>query len=231
MKKYLLLVLFISAISKCGTAQFIDNYGLNIGASYSNQLWDYKRINVENPGEEYKPGLLIFLSAEKKLNKIFSIRPEIGYIQKGFKDNTELRFSDGTSAGANNGNLVLHDLALNVGLKFTPFNIKWTPYALIGLCGDYMLSYKDVVIIEENTGLEFRMYEPVVDKFNKATLGGLLGIGFEINDLLYFEIEYNPAITSNLNDDGLEIKDNCWGAKFGFNINQLRAIPLFIKGD
>ena len=117
MKKSLMIVALLLLISRFGSAQLIDKYGFNIGMTYSNQFWDYKLISIDNPNKDYKLGLAVFLSAEKKISKVFSLRPEIGYIQKGFKNNVEMTSSDGTSAGVNKKNVIFHDLGLNFGLK------------------------------------------------------------------------------------------------------------------
>lgn len=223
MKQKLLIIAFLLLLTKYGSAQIIDKYGFNLGLSYSNQLWDYKIISIDNPNKDYKPGLAVFLSAEKKISKVFSIRPEIGYIQKGFKNNVEMISSDGTSAGVDKENVIFHDLGLNIGLKITPFDFKIVPYALLGFRYDYMLSYKDIVFEEQGSGLKFNMYKSEIDKFNKSNFGGLIGIGFEFNDLTYIEFEYNPSITKSYGSTGLDIRDNCWGIKVGFNINKLKT--------
>lgn len=221
MKKVLLIAFFLILFIEYGTAQFIYKYGLNIGMSYSNQLWNYKLISIGNQDKYYKSGLSIFLSAEKKINRIFSIRPEIGYIQKGFKNNLDIIIIDGTSRKVYKQNVILHDFCTNIGLKITPFKKTWTPYAIIGLRGDYMFSYKDVIIIEQASGLIFNMYKNDIDKFNKANLGGLICIGLEYKNSTYFEIEFNPTITNSFNSAELEIRDICWGIKIGLNINKL----------
>jgi hypothetical protein len=84
MKKSLTIIALLLLISRFGSAQLIDKYGFNIGMAYTNQIWDYKLVSIDNSNKDYKPGLAVFLSAEKKITKVFSIRPEIGYIQKGF---------------------------------------------------------------------------------------------------------------------------------------------------
>lgn len=222
MKQKLLIITFLLLLTKYATAQLVDKYGFNLGLTYSNQLWDYKLISVDNPNKDYKPGLAVFLSAEKKISKVFSIRPEIGYIQKGFKNNIEMTFTDGTSAGVDKKNVIFHDLGLNVGLKITPFDFKIVPYALLGFRCDYLLSYKDIEFEEQGSGLKFNMYKSNIEEFNKINLGGLIGIGFELNDLTYIEFEYNPSITKSYSSKALDIRDNCWGAKVGFNINKLK---------
>jgi len=221
MKEKILIIILLSFISKFGVAQIFDKYWFNIGTTYSNQLWDYKLISVDNPNKEYKVGLSVFLSAERKINKKLSIRPEIGYIQKGFKNDIEYKLYDGTSAGTTNGNVVFHDFGFNIGLKITPFNLKFSPYALLGLRSDYMFSYKDIIFVENVSGLEFNIYKDQIDKFNKFNIGGMIGIGIDLNSLTYLEFAYNPTLTNSYNDTGLQIKDNSMELKLGFNLNKL----------
>jgi len=222
MKKSLMTFVLLLLISGYGSAQFIDKYGFNIGMTYSNQIWNYKLMPMDDSNKDYKLGLAVLLSAEKDISKVFSIRPEIGYIQKGFKNNIELLWSDGTSSEVDKENVIFHDLGLNVGLKITPFNFKNIPYALLGFRCDYMLSYKDIIFEEPGSGRKNNMYKSEIDKFNKFNVGGLIGIGYEFNDLSYIEFEYNPSITKSYTSNGLDISDNCWEIKVGFNINKLK---------
>ena len=223
MKQKLLIIAFLVILTNYGAAQIVDKFGFNIGLSYSNQLWDYKILSNDNSNKDYKIGFSAFFSAEKKISKMLSIRPEIGYIQKGFKNNIEMNFGDGTSAGVDKENVVFHDLGFNIGLKITPIDLKFAPYALLGLRCDYMISYEDIIFEEQASGLESNMYKSVIDNFNKTNLGGLITIGLELNDMAYFEIAYNPSITSSVNDKALRIRDNCWEIKMGLNINKIKT--------
>ena len=207
-------------IVKLSSSQFIDRYGINVGASYSTQIWNYKLISGD-ADIGYKFGPMAFIQAEKDFGNNLALRTEFGYVQKGFKNQFELRFEDGTSAGTNNDNLILHNLALNLGLKLIPLKAEYSPYFLIGLRTDYMISYKDIVIEEQQSGLKFNMYESAVEEFNKFNLGGLLGLGFNLKQLVYLEVEFNPNITKSFNDIDLSVKDNSWAAKIGLNINEL----------
>lgn len=215
MKQRLVLIIVLTFVAKLSYSQIIDRYGVNVGASYATQIWDYKLVNVDSDNG-YKFGLQAFLQAEKDLGDFLALRTEFGYIQKGFKNNLEL-----TSAVTNNDNVILHDLALNLALKVNPIKADYSPYLLVGFRGDYMISYKDIEIEEPGSGLKFSMYELVIEDFNKFNLGGLLGLGIDIKNLIYFEIEYNPNFTKNLDATGLSVKDNCWGIKLGLNINKL----------
>ena len=220
MKQKLVFILALTFITKLSSSQLIDRYGLNIGTSYSTQTWDYKIIQIESDNE-YKFGIQAFLQAEKDFGDLLALRTEFGYIQKGFKNNIQLTFADGTTVGTNNDNVILHDLALNLGLKIKPLKADYSPYLLAGVRGDYMISYKDIELEEPSTGVKFNMYESTIEHFNKLNFGGLIGLGIVIKDLIYFEIEFNPNFTKVLDDTGLSIKDNCWGAKIGLNINKL----------
>jgi hypothetical protein len=207
-------------VSNLTFSQIVDRYGINIGASYSTQIWDYKLISFDTDND-YKVGPMAFIQAEKDFGKILAIRTEIGYIQKGFKSQLELTFEDEATAVTINDNVILHDLALNVGLKIKPLKVDYSPYFLVGFRGDYMIAYRDIEIEEQSSGLKFNMYESTIKEFNKFNVGGLIGLGIAIKELLYLEVEYNPNITRNLNDKSLSIKDNCWGVKLGLNINKL----------
>ena len=83
------------------------------------------------------------------------------------------------------------------------------------------MDYRDIVIEEQGTGEKFNIYQSQIETFNKFNLGALLGAGVSIKELFYFEIEYHPNFTKNLDEKSLRVKDNCWVAKLGININEL----------
>jgi hypothetical protein len=220
MKQRLLFFIVFILVATLSPSQIIDRYGINVGTSYSTQIWDYKLVPIDSDNE-YKFGFQAFLQAEKDFGNFLALRTEFGYIQKGFKNNIQLTFADGTSAGTNNDNVILHNLALNIGLKVKPLKTDYSPYLLVGLRSDYMISYQDIELEEPGSGLKFNLYESTIEDFNKFNIGGLIGLGIDIKDLIYFELEYNPNFTKNLDEKELSIKDNCWGAKIGLNINKL----------
>ncbi len=221
MKHKLLLIFTLILATKLSHSQIIDRYGFNTGLSYSTQTWDYKLISFDSDNK-YKFGFQAFLQAEKDFGDFLALRTEFGYIQKGFKNNSiDLKFADGTTAELINENAVLHDLALNIGLKVKPLKSDFSPYLLAGLRGDYMISNSCIMFKEPASGMTFNFFEPEFKEFNKFNLGGLIGVGIDIKDLIYFEVEYNPNFTKNLDNKGLSVKDNCWGAKIGLNINKL----------
>jgi hypothetical protein len=110
MKQRLITIFILVLVSNLTFSQIVDRYGINIGASYSTQIWDYKLISFDTDND-YKVGPMAFIQAEKDFGKILAIRTEIGYIQKGFKSQLELTFEDEATAVTINDNVILHDLA------------------------------------------------------------------------------------------------------------------------
>ncbi len=221
MKKNLLTIIMFLLSIQYGHAQFIDKYGLNIGATYSNQLWSIKYGPEGDFNQDYKLGYSVFLSIEKQLSHVFSIRSEVGYIQKGFKNKYEVYLPGGSlpiPAGVDKKNVLFHDVGLNIGLKITPFTLQWNPYAVFGLRTDYMLSYNDIKYVDPGSGREYSMYKSDIDEYNKANLGGLISIGLEYKNLIYLELEYNPSLTNSYKSPEVKKKDNCWGIRIGLNI-------------
>ena len=202
-RKSIFIIFFILSI-QFSYGQIIDKYGLNVGTSYSTQLWNHKMMTTDF---NYKFGLMTFLSAEKYFGK-FGLRTEIGYIQKGFKDKMELFNVDGTPLTVEKNNETLHNLAMNIGLKVHPIRLDNSPYVFVGVRGDYLISHS-----------KNGWYKLIIDEFSKFNLGGLFGIGIDFKELFYFEIEYNPGFTKNFDNGVVSIKDNCFGVKFGVNIN------------
>jgi len=225
MKKTLLfgLILIFYATAH---GQFFDNYGLRIGAGLSNQYWEYKNEVFSDFSEwkENKLGLITYINAEKNINKYISIRPEIGYIQKGFKEEITFTDEEGFEINTESSIVTLHNLSLNIGGKYTPVDTKIKPFLIVGLRGDYLLGYKDFEV--EFEGKTYGLYKSFLDDYEKFVLSGLIGIGIDFNDLVYFDLEYNPALTKNLNEDLLSIKDRFIGMTIGINISE-----IFIKTE
>ncbi|MCE4564472.1 PorT family protein [Maribellus sp. CM-23] len=219
MKQKLLLISAFLLIVWCSAGQVADRLGVSLGTSYASQKWQYR--NISNDMEhEYKVGLQAFVFAEKDLAEMMSLLTGLGYIQKGFKDEFVFTFPDASVADVRNDKVVLHNLALDLGVKIRPFSSTHLPYLLLGGRADYLLSYKDAVIVEPESGIKINVYEPALEKFNKFNVSALVGLGIEFNDFLFFELEYNPGLTRNFKSEGLTVRDQCWGAKLGVYLNR-----------
>ena len=218
MKKVALIVIILF-ISVFVNAQFIDNYGFRTGTGLSSQYFEFKDARLDDLSEwkENKLGFVFYVNAEKKLNKYFSIRPEIGYIQKGYKYDVSFITQDLEEINIINENIILHNLSVNISGKITPIQSKVKPYLILGLRCDYLFDYKGIEVEYQGSTHEFG--ENTLEEYDKFVLSGLLGLGVEFNNTFYFDIEYNPAITKNLDNSILSVKDSYVGVTVGMNLN------------
>jgi len=215
MKKRLSLFLLFSIATIIANAQLFDNYGINLGTSYSNQSWRFGEDNNSNlilpsytQKKDYILGLTFFLSFEKKINKVISFKPEIGFIQKGFK--TDFKNLD-TSSSNTKGIVRLTDLGLNFRFIIKPIQLTWSPYLYLGNRFAYRVSANYI----KNT----YDYKDIVNEFNKPCPAVIIGLGVVRNDLLYIELEYNRGFYRT--DLPGTYNDNIWSFKLGVNINKI----------
>ncbi len=213
--KKAILILFTILLSKFTQAQLFDNYSLKLGLGFSNLHWEYKNDNLSdhNNWKDDKLGFNFFLNAEKKLTSLISIRPEIGYIQKGFKENVIYSKTINDLAENLKTNVTLHNVSGDIGIKFTPIEHYIKPYFITGLRGSYMIGYKDFEI--ESEGNLIGAYKSTIEDFNKFNLSGLIGLGIQFKEVFYLEFEYNPTISKNLNDPLKSIKERYYGLSIG----------------
>ncbi len=219
--KKIVLFGFILLASGFVNAQIIDNYGLRFGTGLSNQYWDYKNgaLSTLSGWNDNKIGIIGQLYAEKNFGKYFSFRPAIGYLQKGYIDDITLIFPNGEELAINDNRVILHDLSLDLSLKITPLDKILKPYILLGLRGDYLLDYRSIIV--DFQGKSHELNTSLYNSFNKFTLGGIIGVGLLYNDMIFMDLEYNPAITKNLELSFLSINDKFFSLTLGLNINQL----------
>jgi hypothetical protein len=168
-----------------------------------------------------KMGLAVYTTAEIKLNRFLSFRPEIGYIQRGFKENVIITFADSTG-GVSTGidseeKATIHNLSIDLSIIIYPFDIKLKPYLLVGMRNDYLLWYKDQFDFQ---GKKYDISNSIIKDFNKFILSGLICLGFNYKELVYIELEYNPAITNNFDNSNLRIKERYFGINAGLYINR-----------
>lgn len=217
-----LTIILLMSLTEC-FSQFIDNYGVSTGLTYTNQLWYYSNSGTLNGSRNrgYKPGLEIFAMAEKELNRTFLVRSELGYLQKGFKNNVSLTSANGQIISYDHQNVLLNDVALDLKVKYKPFEFRVIPYAVAGFRGDYTISYRDINYSVAGSAGEYSLYGTVLHDMNRFNFGGLIGAGIILNNRIWFEACYNPSFTRSLKTSTLKIRDNCWELRVGFNINRI----------
>lgn len=215
MKKTLLLGITI-LMAGYMHAQIFDNYGIRAGVGIANQYVDSKdKTFYSSYWHDNKAGLSFYLNAEKQFNKFISLRPEIGYAQKGYKSSITLTSAEGTIASVDNEAVKLNNLSINFSGIITPLNTEIKPYIVLGVRSDLLLSYEDI----EVGGIG--IYQGFLDNYNKIVLGGQFGLGIDYKDKFYFEAIYNPAFTKSYDGSFMSIQDRFIEFTVGVNINKL----------
>lgn len=203
------------------TAREPVRFGVNGGIIAASQHWDYPLIPFQMPDKKYRTGYMAFAVLEKPMSSILSIRAEAGYLQKGFKEELVFISPDGSESNKNRDNVLLHQAALGLALKVAPLKMSPLPYLLIGGRGEYMCSYTDIIITESGSNHKFGMYELILPEFDRYSLSALMAAGIELNDAVYVELEFNPAITRRFKDPSLKITDQAWGIKAGIYLSEI----------
>jgi hypothetical protein len=219
-KLFAVLFIFPALLS----AQTIDNYGLRTGVGFSaHSRFDAYDSNGNTIEEAYrtpfKMNFAIYAYAEKKLNEHFSFKPELGYTRKGFKDFISTTNSQGYVAKKIDVGIHTHHLTFNTNFNIAPFNNKSIPYLIVGLRTDYLVKSK--VIPFTHDGTTYNDYLLHANDFNKLTLSGALGIGFQVNNAFYFEGIFNPQLTNVYKNELIVINDVYAELTFRANINAL----------
>jgi hypothetical protein len=220
MKKIIVTVVALLVLGKILNAQLIDKYGVSLGTTYSMQTWGEMKWSTWQKDKDYRLGLMAFIFAEKELGKILGIKSNIGYIQKGFNETLEFNHLEGPVTQAEGNGVRFHNLAMSLVLKTSPFQSKVLPYAIIGLRGDYLLSYDDSYYVEPGSEKWFPIYESFLRDYRRFNVGVLAGIGMDINDMFFIEFEFNTTLTHNSHWE-TKIKDKCLGIKLGVYLNRL----------
>ena len=118
-KRLVLFIFIIFFIIYEADAQANFKYGLNLGLTYSNELWVSNGSSQTLSREkDYKSGFTSSFVSELEMNNFFSFRFGLGYFQKGFKE-TSFVYTSQTSHQINNDDkkLKLHNLVLDVNMK------------------------------------------------------------------------------------------------------------------
>jgi len=210
MIKNISLLLLILIISSNVRAQIFQNVSFKAGYVSSDVSYSINNETLET--FESKGGVFLSISKEFLLSDIFSIKPYLGYYQKGFNENW-LETNE-------NGEIVKEILAKTyldyISLIFTA-TIKYdnpiiTPYISIGPRLDFLINKKNGMIEFTNVSIESFW----ADRVSKWSYGAsiIVGVDYKIADDLSLILEgsYNPDISDLLRDsafkDFMKMKNN-----------------------
>jgi hypothetical protein len=201
--KKLLIVGFILVLCTASQAQFIRGYGLKVGGTVANQVWDYTGQSIIEPDGKVGfnlGGFIEFLDLPA-----ISVVGEVNYVQKRAEEDvavTTIENPDGVGTQTYNfGDDYLNISAL-AKLRFSMVVIA--PYIVAGPKIDFSLNR------QIDTDFE--------DDFKNARFGFKIGVGTEV-DLkvihLLAEFIYDYDANSLYKGNDLEIKTNSFDFRIG----------------
>lgn len=209
------MLFIVSFISQEINAQILRDIGIKTGTSISKQNWTYNSINVEQ-NKDYRTGLNFALNLEWFNNDYVTLMTDIGYIQKGTKEEIMSTTIDNPESKSSKTFDTRFDyLYFSPQLKIRKEFNKLTPYVFVGPRIDYYLSSKS----------DFDL--SVVEKYFKEIMFGLnygIGIAYRIKGIglsLEFTNFYDFTDIMNTqptqNNAGLKIKNNAFTIDLGIN--------------
>ncbi len=216
MKKTILpVLLIIILLPQENEAQILRNVGIKTGISISKQNWTDKSSEV-TLDKDYRTGLNFALNLEWFNNEYITLITDIGYVQKGFKEDIMMTSIDNPESGPLKTFKTRFDyLYFSPQLKIRKEFNNIIPYIFFGPGIDYQLSYKsdfDMSAIEKD-------FEEIIFGLNYG-----LGITYRINKIgisLEFANLYDLTDIINTqptqNSSGLKIKNNAFIIDLGIN--------------
>lgn len=204
--KSVIKVLIILALFNCiNYAQFVRGYGIKLGATVSQQDWNYNSTMISS-FDANKTGFNAGVFAELLDIPVVSVVAELNYVQKGFKDEipeTTFDNPEGT------GRLITQDASINYLNISALAKIRYSlgvvsPYLAIGPKFDYQLS--------KSSSLND------LKDINKDRLGLKVGIGSEFNLVmvtLLAEFMYDADFKELYDNQNLNIKTHSFDFRVG----------------
>jgi len=184
-------------------AQLIRGYGLKLGATISNQYWEYSPSSRFEMEFENRVGFNVGLFAEFFNIPTFSIVTEVNYVQKGMKKEVVIRT---VFQPEGNGEYATWDTRIDylnlssLGKIRLDFDII-RPYIVIGPKFDINIKYKSTLGTAES----------IEESYNNNRVGYKMGIGTEIQLTsfnLLLEILYDSDFNELFKNQHLEITSN-----------------------
>ncbi|MDH5604145.1 MAG: PorT family protein [Cyclobacteriaceae bacterium] len=206
-----------------------ENISLFMGVGVATQIHSYPTRYIDASFAEWLLPVMGAGVGYTFFNDLwFSIRPQIGYIQKGctFRGRYSTD-STGTSIyiGYINNNFkynnTFHYLTADILLKFKVNTWKAKPYIITGLRNEMLLAYSvdydisqfayqqfifetsEVFSYGDQVGLKSKY-----DNFSKLNYGMVNGIGVEFTKGRFIELSVNHDIGYLINDPGLKVQNN-----------------------
>jgi hypothetical protein len=209
MKKYVFLGTIVLLLScGCLQAQAVKSIAIKAGVAWATQKNEFKNVEIDQD-ISYKTGLHLALNAEFLQHPFISILAEVGYTQKGNKQEIELstaQMPEGT------GEMRTYNTTFSYGYLAPMIKLRkefggFVPYIFVGPRIDYQFSYTS----------DFNL-SAIEDDFNKVLFGLNYGLGLEymfgqigVGAVFHQQLDFSKIYSKTPENFGLEsIKNNAF---------------------
>ena len=205
----------ISSYSFCN-AQLFDKYGLITYANIGTQLV----TNPEIPSDgtfawDYMLGWGAGIYGSYELNNKISIRSQLNYLQKGFRDTYQTLDQSGQLIYETPINR-LHYFSLDGLIQYKLNKKNHSPYLLVGIRSDFLLKASTDQIIGNPQGTQFIENQD----FNRIVLSGVTELGIQLSEVIFIEGGINFDITPSLLQSDARLKGWLYMLSVGFNLRK-----------
>lgn len=185
---------------------------------------------------KFKAGFLVGAGFDITITDFFSIKPELVYIQKGWKG--EYNDVDQGYGYIDKSEVTLNYIEIPIMFKFTfgggvKFFVNGGPYIGFGLNGkdkwDFESYYAGTIDYSESGEYKIKFGSapdniPIDEEYidNPLEIGGQAGAGVLIANHIHIEIRYSYALT-NMFDENPDVPDN---TSKNYGLQLFVAIPL-----
>ncbi|MBD3748014.1 MAG: PorT family protein [Sphingobacteriales bacterium] len=205
MKKLWLMAIAFILVGQAKAQSKVPSFGIKAGLNFSNIIKTDDSNFTTNYNTGFNAGVFLNLPVVDRL----SFQPELMFSQKGYKSNRTGILGDGTLTQTTNWIEIpiLADIEAAKG-----FNIYLGPQ--VSFLTKTVNKYDGTFSSSQQT-----TYEDDANKFKKSILGGILGIGVDLNSKLSLNGRYALDFQKN-NTDGTTstpaFKNQVWQVGLGF---------------
>ena len=181
-------------------SQLVKEFEVKVGMAIANQTWTYQ--SFPDLDTKSRLGIDAGFGVEWLSSSMITILTEAHYIQKGMKESipiTTEQFPDGTGQYLTRQPEVNY-LSIPILAKY---RIDFSCVGLYAIAGPRF----DFLVSSKGGG-----FDVVINKFKKSEIGGTIGAGFEISNLLHnaigIEVRYSPALQNSYSTQFLTVSNN-----------------------
>ena len=200
------LIILTLAFESASNAQLLRSYGVKAALTSSDQKFDYRFAT--GPGSTRRIGFNIAAYAEWFDVPFLSLVTQIEYAQRGTGQDFVVTNQDPVPLGVETVYSRLDYLSIPILGKLRFQSENFVPYVVAGPRVDYLLGYQSD---------EF--HSALYDGFQKATIGGSVGIGLQMDTMLPVgisaEVRYNFDLVDSYSTDLLKVRNNAYDIWLG----------------